>query len=353
MVDGPREAPRSGPAVSAGIINYNGAAFLKGCVGSLLAQDYPPTEILVFDNHSTDHSAASLREAFPEVRLIEGGRNLGYAGAANVVVKETASPYLLLLNPDVVLTPSFVGELVGAAERLPDAGSLSGKLARFPQRVGRLMIDSTGHVLFRNRFADNRGAGEEDLGQYDLPGEVFGVSGAAPFYRRAMLDDVRLGDEYFAADFFLYLEDVDLDWRARLGGWRSYYVPSAMAYHARGSRGSDDPAPRRDVSVLRYSLRNRYLMMARNEAMADLVRDAGAIIPTELLRFLDLLMTAPRALPGYLDTLRLFPRALRHRRAIRSRVRVSSEEIRRWLRPYPYRARIRERAVSLLRRMAS
>jgi len=332
------------------VINYNGAGFLKGCLDSLLSQRRPISEILVVDNRSADHSVALVREEFPQVRLLESPRNLGFAGAANVAVRETRCPFLMLVNPDVVLTPTFLGELVVFLESRPEAGSVTAKLLRFPSASGHPLIDSTGHVLYRNRWAVNRGEGEEDRGQYDRVEEVFGVSGAAPLYRRAMLEDVRVGDEVFAESFFLYLEDVDLDWRARLRGWRAYYVPSAVGYHARGYKGG---FRHRDAAILRHSLKNRYLMMIRNDTLGDIVADAWAILPMEILRTLDFLLTAPRSLVGYLDAVRLLTRTLGQRREIRRRVRVPRGEIRAWLRRYPYQQKMAERARLLLSRSAS
>jgi GT2 family glycosyltransferase len=183
------------PSVAVAVINYNGAEYLKACIESLRGQDHPPAEAVVLDNRSTDGSVTLLREIFPEIRLIELPSNLGYADAANLAIRETDSRYLLLVNPDVVLTPNYLRELLYAAERRPDTGSLTGKLLRFPEGADVNVIDSTGHIMFRNRWASNRGTGEEDLGQYEESREVFGVSGAAALYRREMLEDIRGGAE--------------------------------------------------------------------------------------------------------------------------------------------------------------
>src|SRR5262249_58653681 len=121
-------------------------------------------------------------------------------------------------------------------------GSLSGKLLRGDPVEGPSVIDSAGHVLYRNRTALNRGENEPDRGQFDEPAEVFGVCAAAALYRRAMLEDVRVGDDYFDSTFFAYLEDVDLDWRARLRGWKAWYAPAAVAIHERGHTGKRQTA---------------------------------------------------------------------------------------------------------------
>ena len=331
--------------VAAAIINYNDATRLVRCVQGLLGQIRRPAEILVLDNGSTDESRRLVRHSFPEVRLIALPSNVGFAAAANVAIRETRAPYVMLLNPDVVLSPSFIAELLDFAAAQPDAGSLTGKLLRSPQGPGRAVIDSTGHVIFRSRWVANRGEGEEDRGQYERPDEVFGVSGAAPVYRRAMLEDIQIGREVFPEGFFVYLEDTDVDWRARLRGWKAYYVPTAVAYHERRCRGDRRP---RDARVLRHALKNRYLLMLRNDAAVDWARDAWAILPMEALRMVDFLRAAPSALLGYLDVVRLLPRTLKERRQIRSRVRVAGGEISSWLQYRPSRRQVAERAWRFL-----
>jgi GT2 family glycosyltransferase len=305
----------------------------------------PPSEILVLDNCSADGSQRLVRQRFPEVRLIALPSNTGFAGAANVAVRETRAPYLMLVNPDVVMSPTFVTELVCFAAARPDAGSLTGKLLRSAPGAGRAIVDSTGHVVSRSRWVANRGEGEEDCGQYERPDEVFGVSGAVPLYRRAMLEDIRVRGEVFAESFFVYLEDVDVDWRARLRGWKAYYVPSAVAYHERRSRGDRRPE---EASVLRHALKNRYLLMLRNDTIVDCLRDAWTILPLEAMRAVDFLRAAPRALLGYLDVIRLLPQTLQERREIHSRVRTTRIEIGRWLQCRPSRQQVMERAWRFL-----
>ncbi len=315
-------------AVSVVVINFNGGVLLADCLERVLAQTHSAAEIIVVDNRSTDESTATIRQRFPDVRLIESPRNIGYAGAANVAMRETTSPYLLLLNPDVLLTPTFLAELLRIAAGRPEAGSFTGKLLRRSHRAGPPIIDSAGHEMFRNRWAVNRGEDQEDLGQYDRVEEVFGVCGAAPLYRRAMLEDVRVADQAFAESFFLYLEDVDLDWRARLRGWQAYYVPTAVAYHERGFKAGWRS---RDGAILRHAVKNRYLMMLRNDSVADLLFDAWTVVPTELLRALDFALLSPRSLRGYPGIWRLLRQTLSERRTIRKGMRASRREMRRWL----------------------
>ena len=147
-------------------------------------------------------------------------------------------------------------------------------------------------------MATNRGENEPDHGQHDTPGEVFGVCAAAALYRRAMLDDVRVDGDYFDSTFFAYYEDVDLDWRARRRGWKAHYVPTAVAEHERGHKGDER---QRSAFAIRHSLKNRYLMMVRNDRPADALRCFGVILVTEVLRFVNYGMNRPTALTGYVQ----------------------------------------------------
>ncbi len=323
--------------VSVGIVTYNSASDLQRCLDSVRAQSLPPREVVVWDNASADESAGLARAAGVTVVAAEG--NLGFAAAANELVRRTTGPYLLLLNPDACLVPDYLERLVAVGQSDPRVGSLTGKLLRPSSGDGPPVIDSTGHVLYRNRSALNRGENEPDRGQYDAPGEVFGVCAAAALYRRAMLEDVRVGDEYFDSAFFAYLEDVDLDWRARLRGWKAWYVPAAVAVHDRGHRGK---RRMKNPWVLRHSLRNRYLLMLRNDRPADLLRDLPAILGMEALRFVDYAVTHPSALRGYVDLVRLLPHAAAARREIQARRLAPPSTLRGWFRPYPYRAKLRE-----------
>jgi GT2 family glycosyltransferase len=314
--------------VTTAIVNYNGAPFLSNCLDSLLAQTHLPAEIVVVDNNSTDDSLAVLEPYSLKIRTIQTGKNLGFAGAANIAIRETRSDYFLLMNPDVFLTQNFIERLVDFAEADSKIGSLTGKLLRFPKDDAVAVIDSTGHSLFRNRWVINRGEGEVDQGQYEESKEVFGVCGAAAFYRRAMLEDIAVNQEYLDESFFLYLEDVDLDWRARLRGWKAYYVPTAIGYH---QRGYPNIFKSKNAAVLRHCLKNRYLMMIKNEVPGDFFMDAWAIIPFELMRFVKFVVTAPRSLIGYYDVIKHLPELCKKRNEIQKDIRVNRPERRRWI----------------------
>ncbi len=223
------------PFVSIIIINWNGLPFLKDCIRSLNQQSYTNFELLFIDNGSTDNSLHLIRELSPKNPIIKNKANLGYSSAANQGIEKTNGDFVLIMNSDVVLTETYIENIIKRSFQYEDAGSFGGKLLRFSDSKSKKnIIDSAGLVLFNGiRRPLDRGMLEEDSGQLDKVEYVFGINGAAVCYRRKMLDDIKICGEYFDSDFFCYFEDVDLAWRSVLFGWKSVYVPSAIAYHYR------------------------------------------------------------------------------------------------------------------------
>ncbi len=218
--------------VSVIVLNCNGKSLLDACLSSLATQTYSPSEVVLVDNGSSDGSPEYVRAQYPWVRLVENGENLGFAGGTNVGIRAAKGRYILTLNNDAVADRRLIEELV---RPMADArvGICAAKML-YPD--GR--INSAGICISRSGAAWDRGMLEPDRRQYDSAEEVFGACAGAALYRREMLDEIGWFDE----DFFLYLEDVDLAFRARLAGWRCMYVPGAVAIHHHGKTagvGSD------------------------------------------------------------------------------------------------------------------
>lgn len=197
---------------------------MRDCLNSVRGQTYTPMECLVVDDTSTDGSADIVEKEFPEIRLIRRAANGGFARAVNDGLRRANGDVLVLLNNDAVAQPSWVEELVAAFRRHPEAGSVASKMVLWDRPE---IINSAGDVFLREGVPDSRGVWEVDTGQYDREDEVFGASGGAAAYLRAMLDDVGPFDERF----FMYCEDVDLAFRAQLKGYKCIYAPRAVVRH--------------------------------------------------------------------------------------------------------------------------
>lgn len=317
------------PSISVHIVTHNSAATIDTCLDSLSAQHGVDFSLLVIDNASADGTAARVRGH--GIPLIINDRNVGYAAAHNQAIDCTQSDYILTLNPDVWLHPDYLKTMLAALEDDLSIGSAAGCLLRV-ERLGEepQAIDSVGLYMRRNRRQGLRGEGQPISARPAHPEPIFGPDGAAAFYRRAMLEDVRIAGEVFDPDFFMHKEDVDICWRAQLRGWASVYVPGAVAHHVRGFR----PGQRGRVSseMRCYGMRNRYLLMLKNEQFPHFLRDVWLIALYDLGIFGYVLLRERATLRAYRSVLALSRRMLRKRRLIQRGRRVGWREISRWFR---------------------
>lgn len=221
------------PAVSIVIPNFNGRRWLPACLAALGGQRLAPAEVLVVDNGSSDGSIEYLRTEHPEVRVLEQGRNTGFAHAANQGMAVARAELVALINTDVVLADDWLERLAGALVADPRAAAVAGKILSLddPERVY-----DAGDILRRDGACEQRGRFLRDDGRWDAPGEVFGACAGAAVYRRAAALAVGGFDERY----FAYLEDVDLALALRLAGWTCRYEP-AVAQHA--GEGSSHQLP--------------------------------------------------------------------------------------------------------------
>ncbi len=221
------------PRASVVIPTWNGAELLRAALHSLRRQSFRDFEVIVVDNGSTDHTRAMLAAEFPEVRAVFLPANRGFAAAVNCGIRAGAGEYVALLNNDAEAEPGWLGALVAALDRLPQAGSVASKMldAREPE-----LIDAAGDTM--SLFAWNAGRGERDGPRFAVGREILSACAGAAAYRRALFETIGLLDETYISWF----EDVDLGIRAQLAGFRCWYEPSAVVRH-RGSgtlgRGSD------------------------------------------------------------------------------------------------------------------
>lgn len=329
------------PKIYISLVVWNSQQFLPFCLGSIFNQTYHNFELIILDNISTDGSVDFILKNYPQVKLIKNNKNEGYVAHNRIielVSKEqgAGSGYILIMNPDIVMEPNCLERLVEVMEGNKKLGSAGPKLKRFEfskdlkNIVKSDKIDSTGLKMFRSRRVVDRGAGEEDRGQFDDKKEVFGISGALTLYRLAALQDVGLGEgEYFDKDYFAYKEDVDLAWRLKNRGWKAEFIPAAVAYHHRAA-GGDEVAGNLAIAKNRqtkskiinyYSYKNHLLTLIKNERLSDFLKNLPPIFFYELKKFLYILIfewTTLKALPEFF---RQLPSAWRKREKIRQRIR--------------------------------
>lgn len=215
--------------VSVIVPTFNGAHLLEPCLRSLEAQSYSSVEVILADGASRDGTAELVQARFPSVRLLPLPRNGGFTGNVNAGIRASRGDIICLLNNDAQADPDWVSASVEAMQGQALCGAVASKVLYGDGRI----INSAGDEFGCDGVARQRGNGEADGSAWNTPGPVFGGTGGAVAYRRAMLADVGLLDEAF----FMYLEDVDLALRAQLRGWTCWYAPSARVCHEGSATG--------------------------------------------------------------------------------------------------------------------
>lgn len=325
------------PLLSIVIINYNTKHLLDGCIKSLLAQTYKSLEIIFIDNKSEDGSCAFVQENFKEVIAVCNTDNIGYAPAGNQGIKLGKGEYIMLMNPDILFEPDYIEKCIKQMEKDQKIAAICGKIYKydFQKNEKTKFIDTVGLFCFRNRRVIDDGQGLKDKGQFDEEKYVFGISGACPIYRKKALEDVKIFNEYLDDDFFMYKEDVDISWRFLLFGWKSFYLPTAHAYHGRGT-GVLKRFTHMEVAKNRsklnafqksYSYKNQRLMQVKNELWPGVLQDFFPMLWKEILITGYIFLREPYLLKWWWEMMKQMPHAVKKRKEIMKRKRVQWKDI--------------------------
>ncbi len=211
------------PLVSVIVLNYNAGELLLNCVNSLKKSTYTNLEILVVDNISSDDSQKKCKEEFPDIKLIQNDKNLGYCGGNNVGIREAKGKFIVILNPDTIVDPNWANELISAYDAFGE-GLYQPKILSLNEEN---IIQSTGNMLHVFGFGFARDKGNKITEQREEIGQIGYASGTCLFTTRKVIEQVGLLDEFL----FLYHDDLDLGWRAAQIGINSYYVPKSKIFH--------------------------------------------------------------------------------------------------------------------------
>ena len=318
------------PLISVVVLNWNGKQVLERCLQSLQLQTYQPIEIIVVDNASTDESVDFVRKEFPDVRLIQNERNLGFGGGNNVGIRASQGKYIMMLNNDTRLDPKCIEGLKRSIDKDEKYGASASKILLEDEDD---LIDAAGIVVCPDGLSIGRGRLEKG-NRYNQEVKVFFASDCACLYRKEMLEDIGLYDE----DFFAYADETDMGWRAQLAGWECIYNPKAIVYHFH-SASSGTYSPMKAFLVERnriwVSVKNfpfllllfgqlytfwRYLLQAYGAftGKGAAGRFTSDFSKTELVKIL---------VKVYLSLWKQLPLMLRKRRIIQRNKRISNLEI--------------------------
>lgn len=312
--------------VSVIVVIYNSKKFIKPVFDAIFAQTHKDLEVFAVINANEDGSKEFIAQTHPQVKILDSGVNVGFAGGNNWAIRESEGTFIQLVNPDLVMEPNYIEELLKVFED-KKVGAATGKLLRFDfDNIQKTkIIDSTGVVMSGSGRARDRGQLAEDVGQYEIPGPVFAVSGAGPMYRRSALEEVKYCEnykcEYMDEDFVAYWEDVDISWRLNHLGYKNMYEPKAIAYHGRTAGSSmggyahvfkfikHHAKLSKEIRKLNY--RNHIFMYLKNKKWPSL-----SFIFREIAMLGYIILFEPSTLKVVPEMIRLWPKIRRKREYI-------------------------------------
>ncbi len=346
----------SAKTLSIHIVAWNSARYLPELFASLDAQTSKDFTVTVVDNASADGTASWLMEHRPDVVLLKNNRNQGFARGHNQAIAlalqrwtlaDLEKRYVMIANPDLEFSPDAMAHLIAFMDAHPEVAVCAPKLLRTITSGngddGRLesertqIIDAMGITLTKARRPIDRGAGEEDKGQYDADTRIFGPSGACAVYRASALIQAKIGEDFFDEEFFAYQEDVDLAWRMRLLGMEARLVPSAVVWHHRAAqsipRGNWLAAWRlrrtKSAHINAFSTRNHGWLLLKNDQGSSMVLHLPWWLPYEAAKLIASVIS-PTQIKAQFASLAGIPRMLRKRRDIQKRTVASAAEMRKW-----------------------
>ena len=208
--------------VSVVIVNYNSGRLLAQCLKRLEQQTVMPERVVVVDNTGRDGSWDAM-DTTVNITVLRPGTNIGFAAGNNLALTECRTPFVALLNPDAFPEPDWLEKLLAAAEENPEYAMFGSRLVSAENIT---LLDGDGDCYHVSGIVWREGH-MRPVPAAVTPREVFSPCAAAALYRTRAVQEVG----GFDADFFCYLEDVDLGFRLRLRGYRCLQVPEAVVYH--------------------------------------------------------------------------------------------------------------------------
>lgn len=266
---------KSGVKSTVIIPNYNGMKFIENCMKALERETSTEFQVCVVDNGSTDGSKEWVEKNCPYARVISMGENTGFCGAVNEGIIKSKTPYVILLNNDTEVEYGFVKALENALEKEKKSFSVSAKMVDL---YDKKILDGAGDLYCALGWAFALGKGKPVKGNYEKTQEIFSACGGAVIYRKEVLEDIGIFDPLH----FAYLEDCDLGYRAQIFGYRNYYTPEAVVYHA----GSGVSGSRHNEFKVNLSSGNSVYLIYKNMPFLQIVLNLPFLITGFLVKYL-------------------------------------------------------------------
>ncbi len=315
--------------ISVVVISYNSEQFLEENINSLIHQAVPFKEIVVVDNHSSDGSVKII-ETFekdcPILRKMALDYNSGYAKGANIGIRNTHSHLVLVANADIILDTHFNTAVIKKFAEDPGLSLLSPLIMRFDNRT----VDSAGQTYSKALHPRETGFNRPLARVVINEKPIFSVCGAATVFRRSALEILKLDNDYYDEDFFIFWEDFDIGWRAQLLGLKVLFFPGVRVCHFRSgtlqkifwSRFS--LALARPAFIKYHLVKNRYLTLIKNFRFKRFYWAIPFMIAKDIVWVGLLTIFSPKIIISLVKSRKLLKNAL----AKRKMLKIKEKEIR-------------------------
>jgi GT2 family glycosyltransferase len=271
--------------ISVVIPNYNGNKFLKGCLDSLKEEKIHKLQIILVDNASIDNSIEIFKSYFEknneniEYHLITNNSNLGFSKAVNQGIElavNFGSKYVCLLNNDVEIDSNFFNNLFNTINNDKKIFSVSSKMLQYNKPD---LIDDAGDEYNLFGWTKKSGDGlDKSTTRYLKPREIFNSCAGAALYRTSILNEIG----YFDENFFAYMEDVDIGYRAKIFGYKNVYSPDAVVYHI----GSGSSGSRYNEFKIPLAARNNIWVIYKNMPWPQILLNIGFLAIGFLIKYI-------------------------------------------------------------------
>lgn len=252
------------------IPNYNGQKYLIPCLKALYGRTTVDMDVIVVDNGSEDQSIIEAKKLYPQVKYMLLDKNYGFCRAVNEGIQASCTEYVLLLNNDTEIKKGFVERLLHTIKRSPKIFSVESKMVQYGNHN---LIDSAGTYYNAFGWAFARGK-DASADKYNRRCRTFAACAGAAIYRRSVFEEIGCFDE----NYFAYLEDIDMGYRARIYGYVNLYEPKAEVIHV----GSAASGSRYNEFKTMYSARNNIYLIYKNMPGAQILLN----LPTLAVGFL-------------------------------------------------------------------
>jgi GT2 family glycosyltransferase len=260
-------------------VNWNSVDYLRECIASIYEFTRGISfEIIVVDNASPEAGVDVLKDEFPGITLITSEKNLGFAGANNLGFKHSTGSYVLFLNPDTKLMEPTITIMLECIKSLPDAGVVGCKLLNTDLSIQLNSIQKFPTILnqvldteyLRLRWPHCPLWEIEPLFRKDVKViRVEVISGACMLLKREVFQEV----DMFSEDYFMYAEDLDLNYKLKQAGYSNYYIGETAIIH-HGGRSSSRQKVSQWATIMKHRAMLRYYRKTRGRAYESMYRAA-------------------------------------------------------------------------------